>query len=224
MSEVHIRPLDSRLLAELLRVAVAQADPEQVMPLVDPGPGWTDARRDAFLRFHTERLDGLSGPHRTVMYAVIADGAVAGMIRMSARDPEADRVPPTVMETGVWLGRAWRGRGIGIAALRALLVEAVLAGAHTVVAETTAGNVCALGALRRCGALLRRDGDAVYARIPLARPAGVPATGDAGQPGGSRVPAPRSPAGGLRPGQAEAAVTRRPAGVQPDRRGAGSGP
>jgi RimJ/RimL family protein N-acetyltransferase len=195
VSEIHLRAVDGGLLAELLRVAVAEAEPEQVMPPVGSGPGWTGARRDAFLRFHTERLGGLAGPRRTVMYAVIADGAVVGMIRMSARDPAVDRNPPTVMETGIWLGRAWRGRGIGVAALRALLVEAVLAGAHTVVAETTAGNLGAVGALRRCGALLRRDGDAVYARIPLARPAGVSAPGDADRrPGGPRVPAARAPA------------------------------
>jgi RimJ/RimL family protein N-acetyltransferase len=169
VSEVRIAPLDTRLLAELLRVAVAGAEPWQVMPPVGSGSGWTEQRRAAFLRFHAERLDGLAGAHRTAMYAILADGPVAGMIRMTAREPMHDAV--TVMETGMWLGRTVRSRGIGTAALRALLVEAVLAGADAVVAETTVTNLAAVGTLRRCGALLGRDGDAVLARIPLARPA-----------------------------------------------------
>jgi RimJ/RimL family protein N-acetyltransferase len=133
----------------LLDVAVTQAEPAQVMPLVDgPGGGWTEARRTAFRSFVRRRYGGLDGPARTVLFAVVADGAVVGMIRMSRVDA------PAIVQTGMWLGRSARGRGIGTAALLALLAEAAAAGADTVVADTTAGNLAAQRMLRRCGARL----------------------------------------------------------------------
>ncbi|MEJ3745581.1 GNAT family N-acetyltransferase [Actinomycetes bacterium KLBMP 9797] len=150
-SSVRLAAIDSAESAEaLLAVAVAEADPADVMPPVAGPPGWTAARRAAFRAFHRLFFQGLAGPHRTIMFGVVADGHLVGMIRM--RRSGADSV-----ETGMWLGRSARGRGIGSAALRALVAEAAAAGARTVVAETTSDNHAALAALRRCGALLTAD-------------------------------------------------------------------
>jgi len=148
MPNVRLQPLDDAVLERLLQVAVGQAEPEEVMPPVAGPPGWTAAREVAFRQFHRRRYGGLDGPDGTAMFAIVADGAVVGMIRMS-RCGSLE-----IMETGLWLGRSARGRGIGTAALRAVLAEAAAAGAHTVVADTTTGNEPALRMLRGCGAQL----------------------------------------------------------------------
>jgi RimJ/RimL family protein N-acetyltransferase len=160
VADVRLAPLDEDLVRQMLTVAVAGATPAEVMPPVDGLPGWTQANREAFVAFHRERHTGLDGPTRTVMHAVLVDGAVAGMIRMSV-------VEPGTVETGMWLARWARGRGLGTAALAALLERARIAGASCVVADTTPGNAPALAALRRLGATLSPDGDKVYARLDL---------------------------------------------------------
>jgi RimJ/RimL family protein N-acetyltransferase len=60
-----------------------------------------------------------------------SDEEIVGMIRMARRDE------PDTMETGMWLGRSYRGMGIGRAALQLLLAEAAENGIRRVVAETT---------------------------------------------------------------------------------------
>lgn len=157
--QVRLTPVDEQTLEPLLSVAVAETEPAEVMPPV-PGPaGWSLARRQAFREFHRAHFGGLDGPTRTVMYAIVIGADVVGMIRMSRTDD------PDTVETGMWLGKSARGQGIGVAALRALLTEAARAGARSVVANTTTGNVAALGALTRCGAVIRRDGDAARAEL-----------------------------------------------------------
>jgi RimJ/RimL family protein N-acetyltransferase len=142
-------------------VAVAETEPGEVMPPV-PGPaGWSLARREAFRDFHRAHFAGLDGATRTVMYAIMIGSDVVGMIRMSRTD-DLD-----TFETGMWLGQSARGQGISVAALRALLAEAARAGARSVVANTTVGNVAAVRALTRCGAVIHRDGDATRAELRI---------------------------------------------------------
>jgi RimJ/RimL family protein N-acetyltransferase len=159
-----LRRLDEPLLADLLSVATTDATPDEVMPPVDGPPGWTHARREAFLTFHRDRFGGLDAPLATVMYAIVVDGAVAGMIRLARTATDG------AYETGMWLGRGRRGQGLGVAAVRALLDEARLIGARAVIADTTPGNAAALGALRSCGAMLTVDDSQgkVLARIAVA--------------------------------------------------------
>ncbi|ASW56967.1 GNAT family N-acetyltransferase [Plantactinospora sp. KBS50] len=159
--DVRLTPMNEQNLEPLLSVAAAEAEPAEVMPPVEAPAGWSQARRDAFREFHRANFGGLDGPTRTVMYAIQASGEVVGMIRMSRTDA------PDCVETGMWLGRSARGQGIGLAALRALLDEAVRAGASRVVASTTTGNGAALAVLGRCGAELRSDGSAVQAELRL---------------------------------------------------------
>jgi RimJ/RimL family protein N-acetyltransferase len=158
---VRLMPVDEQTLEPLLCVAVTEAEPDEVMPPVEAPAGWSHERQEAFRRFHRSNYGGLDGPAHTMMYAIVRDGGVVGMIRMARRDE------PDTVETGMWLGRSVRGRGIGVAALRLLLAEAAHAGACRVVAETTSHNTGALGVLRRCGAVLRDDGAEVRAEIPL---------------------------------------------------------
>jgi RimJ/RimL family protein N-acetyltransferase len=153
--------VDERNLESLLSVAVAEAEPGDVMPPVQAPAGWSCARREAFREFHRASYGGLDGPTRTLMYAILAGGEVVGMIRLARRDE------PGTAETGLWLGRSARGQGIGAAAVRALLVEAAGHGMHTVVADTTRENAGAIGVLTRCGAKLREDGDRVHAEMSL---------------------------------------------------------
>ncbi len=159
--DVRLTPVDEETLEPLLSVAAAEAEPDEVMPPVEAPAGWSQARRDAFRAFHRASYGGLDGPTRTVMYAIHVGGEVVGMIRMSRT-----KVPDSV-ETGMWLGRSARGQGIGPAALRALLQEAVKVGAARVVANTTSDNGAALAVLARCGAVLRPDGEVVRAELRL---------------------------------------------------------
>ncbi len=117
-------------------------------------------RQAAFLGFFEPMLAGFHGPKRTVIYGVRIDGLMAGFMRLALTDR------PGVAETGMWLGRAWRGLGAGTAALRELFKEAARAGVHTVVADTTPENKAAIGALRKLGATLRQ-GDKIYAEISI---------------------------------------------------------
>ncbi|GIJ75655.1 Protein N-acetyltransferase, RimJ/RimL family [Micromonospora phaseoli] len=158
---VRLEPVDEQNLEPLLSVAVAEAEPADVMPPVAAPAGWSHARREAFREFHRASFGGLDAATRTAMYAIVVGGEVVGMIRMSRRDE------PDVAEVGLWLGQSARGQGIGPAALRELLNLAAAAGIRTVAADTSSENRGALSVLERCGAKLRDDGDRVYAEISL---------------------------------------------------------
>lgn len=160
---VELRPVDEATLRGLLAVAVDDAEPAEVMPPVAGPPGWTPARQDAFQAWHRARRSGLAGPHRECTFAVLADGKIVGSARLACQDG------PEVIETGIWLARSTRGRGIGTAALGALLDEAARAGARVLVAETTAVNHAAIASLRGHGAVFSTDHDTghVHARFSL---------------------------------------------------------
>jgi RimJ/RimL family protein N-acetyltransferase len=163
MRVVRLTPVDERLLPPLLSVAVAETTPDEVMPPVEAPPGWSDARRVAFCDFYRSHHRGLRGPTRTLMYAILCDGDVVGMIRMARRDD------PDTLETGMWLANSARNQGVGVAALRLFLGEAALVGARRLIAQTTAGNVAAIGVLRRCGAALTVTGLEVHAEIQIGK-------------------------------------------------------
>ncbi|MBQ0987761.1 GNAT family N-acetyltransferase [Streptomyces sp. F63] len=172
---MELRRMDEAGLQELLAVAVGDAVPEEVMPPVAGPPGWTPEREEAFRAWHRARRAGLAGPLRESTYAITVEGETVGAARLAVRDSGGGEV----LETGMWLARSHRGRGIGTAALRVLLDEAGRAGARVVVADTTAHNAAALAALRRNGATLTpREGTAdVHAVLtPGAMPSTPPPT------------------------------------------------
>ncbi|MEU9014329.1 GNAT family N-acetyltransferase [Streptomyces sp. NPDC048479] len=160
---VDLRHVDEETLQGLLAVAVNEAAPGEVMPPVAGPPGWTPARQDAFRAWHRTRRPGLAGPLRESTFAILTDGQIVGSARLACRDNQE------VLETGMWLARSARGRGIGTATLRALLHEAARADARLVVAETTATNLGAIAALRRNDARLTTDqhNGHVHAHLPL---------------------------------------------------------
>lgn len=159
--EVRLTPVNEQNLEPLLSVAVAEAEPDEVMPPVDAPAGWSQARMDAFRAFYRSHFGGLDGPTGNLMYAIEQDGDVVGMIRLGRRDE------PGTLETGMWLGKSTRGQGIGLIALRLVLAEAIGAGARRVVADTRPENLPAVNLLRRGGAVLVQDGTAVRAEIRL---------------------------------------------------------
>lgn len=163
MGPVELRRLDEELLARLLAVAVADAEPDEAMPPVEGPPGWTPARRAAFVAYHRDRALGLDGPHAEAGYAVLAGGEPVGVARVARR---ADGT----LELGLWLARSARGRGVGTACLGPLLAEAHLVGGD-VIAETTTANPAALSVLARHGArLTQHAGGHVTADLPPAPP------------------------------------------------------
>lgn len=141
-------------------MAVEETEPDETMPPMVGAPGWTPMRQAAFLGFFEPMLAGFQGPKQTVIYGIRIDGLIAGFIRMSLTDR------PGVVETGMWLGRTWRGLGAGTAALAELIREAARQGMQAVVAETTPENKAALGALRKLGATIH-EGDKIYAQISI---------------------------------------------------------
>lgn len=144
-------------LRELLEVAVADATPEETMPPVEGGPGWNEDKRRAFMAFFLEML----GSPESAIYTITVDGAVAGFMRLKRMPDEG------AAETGMWLGRSHRGKGIGALAFEKLLREAARQGYARVVADTTPENVAAQGVLRRGGARTRAGGGKIYAEITI---------------------------------------------------------
>lgn len=155
---IALTPLDEPALARLLDAAVAGADPLEVMPPVEGPPGWTAARRSAFLAFHRGRsLDPATAVERT--WVVEVDGTAAGAARLERRGD--------AVEAGIWLGRGSRGRGAGREVTRLLLAEARTWGAARFVATTTSDNHGARSLLAGLGAALITRGDEVHAELPL---------------------------------------------------------
>jgi RimJ/RimL family protein N-acetyltransferase len=160
VGRVALRPVDEKCLAELLALAIGDAVPEEVMPPVPGPPGWTEERQEAFRAWHRARRAGLEGPLGERTFAIVHEARVVGSARLARRECD-------VLETGMWLGRSERHRGIGTAALRLLLDEAARLGASSVIADTTTDNAAALTALRRNGAMLTRPRDTVDVRAEM---------------------------------------------------------
>jgi len=162
--DVSLREIEDEAgLWALLAVAVADATPEETMPPFEGPPGWTEEKQEFFLGFFLPVVasDG------TAAFAITVDGEIAGFIRlkrMAQRD--ADMTGGTA-ETGMWLGRSFRGKGVGTAAFDALLAEAAKRGYRRVVADTMPQNVAALGVLRHGRARTREEDGKIYAEIAI---------------------------------------------------------
>ena len=169
---VELRPLTETTLSWLVEAALLGADADEVTPPLTPGPAWTEERIAWLRSFHRDRRWGLDGPEHEATWAVVDVGAdadreggtVVGGVRLRRTGD------PRVLETGIWLVREARGKGLGRRAVQAVLERARDAGAGSVVAETTPGNVAALGLLRSLGAALAADGHVVRAELRLVEP------------------------------------------------------
>ena len=159
--DVRLADVDEPMLERLLAIAMDDASPDEVTPPLGDGPGWNADRTDWFRAYHRSAAAGLDGPAREKSWAILCDGSPAGSVRLK-------RAAAGTAETGIWVGRSFRGRGVGSAALDLVLVEARLAGLRQVLARTTAGNIGAQRLLAAAGARLTHDdGGAVGAAVVL---------------------------------------------------------
>ena len=156
--------VDEVVLEQLVQAAVSDASADEVTPPLSAGAEWTPARVAWLERFHRDRRAGLSGAAAEATWAVVVGNAVVGSVRLKGTDEQG------VLETGVWLTRSSRGRGVAVAAMAAVLRKAAALGAQGVRADTTTGNTSALGVLRRLGFDLElTDGDCVRALLLFGR-------------------------------------------------------
>ena len=97
-------------------------------------------------------------------------GRVVGSVRLKRTDEQG------MLETGAWLTRPVRGRGVGRAAVAAVLDEAAALGASAVRADTTTTNAAALAVLERLGFSLTSAGDGRSVRALLLLEPQTPST------------------------------------------------
>ena len=142
-ARVELVDVDETVLSELVEIATSDAHANEVTPPLTLENSWTPERIAWLQAFHRERRSGLTGPAGEATWAVTVDGRIVGSVRLKATAQEG------CLETGAWLSRTARGRGVGRQALGALLELATAAGAEEVRADTTSTNSAALGLLRR---------------------------------------------------------------------------
>jgi ribosomal-protein-alanine N-acetyltransferase len=143
---VELLEVTDHVLDRLLAVALNDADADDVTPPLG-GAGWNPERITWFFEYHRAAAAGLDGPARQKSWAISCGGQLAGSIRLRRTGRES-------VETGLWLGRSFRGRGIGRQALQLVMAEAAAAGADVLEAQTTIGNTPARALLRSMGAAL----------------------------------------------------------------------
>ena len=161
---VALIAVDEVVLEQLVQAAVSDASADEVTPPLSAGADWTPARVVWLERFHRDRRVGFGGAAAEATWAVVVGNAVVGSVRLKCTNE------PGVLETGVWLTRSSRGRGVAVAAMAAVLRTAAALGAQGVRADTTTGNTSALGVLRRLGFDLEvADGDCVRALLMFDR-------------------------------------------------------
>ncbi|MDJ0320242.1 GNAT family N-acetyltransferase [Pseudarthrobacter sp. PS3-L1] len=160
---LHLADVTTVVLPGLLRLALAQADADDVTPprgaTADMAGGWNQDRIDWFLAYH-HAASGLDGPTGEKTWAVLVDGELAGSVRLKSVGVDA-------AETGIWLGRTFRGQGIGSGAMELVLTAARAVGVTRIVASTATSNVAAQRLLASGGADLTHTGNAVTARMDL---------------------------------------------------------
>ncbi|MBF6207160.1 GNAT family N-acetyltransferase [Nocardia asteroides] len=155
---VTLEPLHEDLLTDLLRTAVADAEPGEVMPVEGPDTSWNADREASFRKFHRSRA--LASPPVESTYCVCVDGEVVGAARLCPL-PTAKGAA----EAGVWIGRSRRGSGVGTAVLTALIQRATVEGYSRIFVSTTADNTAVLRMLTARGIGYTVNDDAVTAWV-----------------------------------------------------------
>lgn len=151
---VTLVDVDELVLEQLLSLAHRDASPDEVAPPLG-GPGWNPERTAWFRNYHRQAAAGLDGQAGEKSWAVFSAGGAAGSVRLKR---VASAEVPTA-ETGIWLGRSYRSRGIGSAALKLVLEHARRAGVSRVTARTLAGNLAARQLLASAGCRLTPGDD-----------------------------------------------------------------
>lgn len=149
---VDLVPVDEAVLEDLLALAVAEAQPGEVMPpasgesATEPRTTWTDLRKGAFREYHRRCRVNLQGPVPEVTWAVKARGRIVGAARLALVDGD-----PGAREVGLWLGESYRGQGISGEVGYWALAAAQTMGAKRLVARTMAPTPVARRSLERIG-------------------------------------------------------------------------
>lgn len=156
---VRLVDVSEAVLEQLLTLAIRDADPDEVTPPLGSAAGWNSDRISWFREYH-HAAAGLDGPAQQKSWAISSDGELAGSIRLQ-------RTGAGSLETGIWLGRSFRGRGIAREALRLVIDRAAASGASVLEADTTAGNAAALVLLRSAGAELEEGEASADATVPV---------------------------------------------------------
>jgi RimJ/RimL family protein N-acetyltransferase len=174
---VELLDVSEAVLEQLLELALRDADADEVTPPLGTTAGWNTDRISWFREFHHAAAAGLDGPAQQKSWAISCDGQLAGSVRLKRIGPGPGSVVETMepldaggggaLETGIWLGRSFRGRGVGREALRLVKALAASAGASHLVAETTAGNVGAIALLKSAGAELVTGAASATATVPV---------------------------------------------------------
>jgi RimJ/RimL family protein N-acetyltransferase len=166
---IDLAPVTETRLALLVAAALEGAAPDEVTPPITQGERWTPERVEWLRGFHRDRRRGLDGPAGEVTWAVveIADGEGRDVERVVGGVRLRRTGEPGTFETGMWLVRDARSRGVGRSAMRLLLARAGEAGAARVRAETTIGNAGAVSLLRSLGFDTDVDGEHVRAELSL---------------------------------------------------------
>ena len=170
---VALLDVTEAVLEQLLELALRDADADEVTPPLGATAGWNTDRISWFREFHRAAAAGLDGPARQKSWAISCDGQLAGSIRLQWTKAATGGTDDgrggggDVLETGIWLARSFRGRGVGREALRLVKDRAASAGAAVLVADTTAGNVSALALLKSAGAELVTGAASDTATVPV---------------------------------------------------------
>ncbi|MBA3293337.1 MAG: GNAT family N-acetyltransferase [Geodermatophilaceae bacterium] len=167
---VTLAAVDEVVLGQLVHAAISDAAADEVTPPPTAGEAWTPTRVAWLRGFHRDRRPGLGGPAREATWAVVIGGRVVGSVRLKRTDEQG------MLETGAWLTRPVRGRGVGRAAVAAVLDEAAALGASAVRADTTTTNAAALAVLERLGFSLTSAGDGRSVRALLLLEPQTPST------------------------------------------------
>ncbi|MCQ6270764.1 GNAT family N-acetyltransferase [Pseudarthrobacter sp. R1] len=159
--DVSLVDVDEAVLEQLLELAKRDASPDEVAPPLG-GPGWNLERTAWFYSYHRAAAHGLDGDAGEKSWGILVDGSLAGSIRLRRVD-SGNGV--AAADTGIWLGRSFRSRGIGTAALRLVLDVARNAGISEVTARTLTGNLGAQRVLASAGAVLTPDDDGTVSAV-----------------------------------------------------------
>lgn len=119
---VELVGVDHAVLERLVEAATTDASADEVTPPLTSGAAWTPTRIAWLCAFHADRRAGLDGPASEGTWAVTLDQQVVGSVRLKRTQQSGE------LETGAWLTRSSRGRGVGRAAMEAVLREAAALG------------------------------------------------------------------------------------------------
>lgn len=130
VSYVELPDVDDDVLKALVRIALDDANADEVTPPLSGGSDWTMEREQWFRDYHRSCRAGLDGPGREATWAIRSGGVPVGAVRLKRTWEEG------ALDTGIWLARSARGRGWARPALVAVIDKARSAGASVVRADT----------------------------------------------------------------------------------------